>query len=82
MLSHIFYSRLDPEWPASLSPRIARGLLRKRLGFNGIVITDDLEMGAVTRHCAFKTAVRQALRADIDTVLICRSAEKLTRRTR
>ncbi len=77
MLSHIFYSRLDPEWPASLSPRIARGLLRKRLGFNGIVVTDDLEMGAVTRHCDFKTAVRQALRADVDTVLICRSADKL-----
>jgi beta-N-acetylhexosaminidase len=78
MLSHILYSRLDPEWPASLSPHIARGLLRRRLGFKGIVITDDLEMGAVTRHCGFKTAVRQALRADIDTVLICRSAEKLT----
>lgn len=78
MLSHIFYTRLDPEWPASLSPRIARGLLRKRLGFNGIVITDDLEMGAVARHFTFKTAVRQALRADIDTVLICRSAERLT----
>jgi beta-N-acetylhexosaminidase len=77
MLSHIFYTGLDPEWPASLSPRIARGLLRKRLGFNGIVLTDDLEMGAVTRHCDFKTAVRQALRADVDTVLICRSAEKL-----
>jgi beta-N-acetylhexosaminidase len=86
MLSHILYSRLDPEWPASLSPRIARGLLRKRLGFEGIVVTDDLEMGAVTRHCAFKTAVRQALRADIDALLICRSAEKLaeahTRMTR
>jgi beta-glucosidase-like glycosyl hydrolase len=35
-------------------------------------------MGAVARHFTFKTAVRQSLRADIDTVLICRSAERLT----
>lgn len=77
MLSHILYSRLDPEWPASLSPRIARGLLRKRLRFKGIVITDDLEMGAITRHCEFPSAIRQVLRADIDVALICRSAEKV-----
>jgi beta-N-acetylhexosaminidase len=77
MLSHIIYNRLDPDWPASLSPRIVRGLLRNRLGFNGLTLTDDLEMGAVTRHCAFKIAIRQALRADIDTVLICHRAEKI-----
>jgi len=77
MLSHILYTRLDHKWPASLSPRIARDLLRKRLGFNGIVMTDDLEMGAVERHYGFDAAVRQVLKADIDVVLICRSREKL-----
>jgi len=77
MLSHILYSRLDPEWPASLSARIARGLLRWRLGFKGLVITDDLEMGAITRHYGFTSAIRQVLRADIDTALICHSAEKV-----
>lgn len=77
MLSHILYSRLDPEWPASLSVRIARDLLRRRLGFKGIVITDDLEMGAITRHYGFTSAIRQLLRADVDIALICRSAEKV-----
>jgi len=77
MLSHILYRRLDPQWPASLSARIARGLLRNRLGFRGIVITDDLEMGAITRHYGFTSAIRQVLRADIDTALICHSAEKV-----
>ena len=77
MLSHILYSRLDPEWPASLSVRIARGLLRRRLGFKGLVITDDLEMGAIIRHYGFTSAIRQVLRADIDTALICHSAEKV-----
>ncbi len=57
--------------------RVARGLLRKRMGFRGIVITDDLEMGAIIRHYGFTSAIRQVLRADIDTALICHSAEKV-----
>jgi beta-N-acetylhexosaminidase len=77
MLSHILYRRLDPEWPASLSKVIARELLRKRMGFRGVVLTDDLEMGAITRHYGFPAAIHRVLQADIDLALICRSAEKL-----
>jgi beta-N-acetylhexosaminidase len=77
MLSHILYRSLDPRWPASLSKTIAHNLLRKRMGFKGVVLTDDLEMGAITRHYGFNAAIRQVLRADIDVALICRSAEKL-----
>lgn len=79
MLSHILYPRLDPQWPASLSAVIVRDLLRRRMGFQGVVLTDDLEMGAITRHYGFGAAVRQILRADIDVALICRSARKLRR---
>ncbi|MBT8372779.1 MAG: beta-N-acetylhexosaminidase, partial [Deltaproteobacteria bacterium] len=43
MLSHIFYSKLDRQWPASLSIRIAKDLLRKQMGFDGLVMTDDLD---------------------------------------
>jgi beta-N-acetylhexosaminidase len=77
MLSHIVYRQLDSDWPASLSRRIVRDLLRKRLGFEGITLSDDLEMGAISRCCAFTTAIRQTLRADIDMILICHSAEKI-----
>jgi beta-N-acetylhexosaminidase len=77
MLSHTLYRQLDPQWPASLSKSIARDLLRKRMGFKGVVLTDDLEMGAITRHYGLNAAIRQVLRADIDVALICRSAEKL-----
>jgi len=77
MLSHTLYRQLDPQWPASLSKSIARDLLRKRMGFKGVVLTDDLEMGAITRHYGLNAAIRQLLRADIDVALICRSAEKL-----
>jgi beta-N-acetylhexosaminidase len=71
MLSHIFYSQLDPQWPASLSLQIAKNLLRKQMQFNGLVLTDDLDMGAITKHYDIQTAVHQILAADIDLTLIC-----------
>ncbi len=71
MLSHILYEKLDPLWPASLSVRIARDLLRVRMEYTGLVMTDDLDMGAITRHYALETAVDQALSSEIDQLLIC-----------
>jgi len=71
MLSHIFYSQLDPQWPASLSLQIAKNLLRKQMQFDGLVLTDDLDMGAITKHYDIQTAVHQILAADIDLTLIC-----------
>ena len=71
MLSHIFYPKLDPQWPASLSNRIANDLLRKRMGFDGLVMTDDLDMGAITNHFDIQTSILQILAADIDLALIC-----------
>jgi beta-N-acetylhexosaminidase len=77
MLSHIVYRCLDSKWPASLSERIARELLRRRLGFDGIVMTDDLDMGAIAKHFDIQTAVEQVLLADVDIALICHSREKM-----
>lgn len=71
MLSHIFYPKLDDQWPASLSARIARDLLRRRMGYDGLVMTDDLDMGAITKHYDIQTAIQQILAADIDQALIC-----------
>ena len=71
MLSHIFYKKLDPQWPASLSCQIAKVLLRKRMGFDGIVITDDLDMGAIAKHFDIQISIRQILAAEIDLALIC-----------
>ena len=71
MLSHIFYSKLDPQWPASLSPSIANNLLRQQMGFKGLVLTDDLDMGAIAKHYDIQTAIHQILAADIDLSLIC-----------
>jgi len=71
MLSHVIYTKIDPRWPASLSQRIALKLLRKRMRFSGISMTDDLDMGAINNHFDIKTAIRQILQADIDMTLIC-----------
>jgi len=71
MLSHILYQKIDPVWPASLSKRIANDLLRRQLGYTGITLTDDLDMGAVANHYDIKTIAQQILAADIDIALIC-----------
>ena len=71
MFSHIRYPSLDPTWPASLSPAIADRLLRRRLGYGGVTMTDDLDMGAIGRHIDLPAAVSQILTAGIDLALIC-----------
>lgn len=77
MLSHILYLRIDPMWPASLSSSIASEWLRKDLGFAGIVMTDDLDMGAIARHYTLETAVERASDADIDMILLCHWGPKI-----
>ena len=71
MLSHIRYTGIDPVWPASLSPAITADLLRRKMGFNGVVMTDDLDMGAIKPSHDIDTAIGQILSADVDIALIC-----------
>jgi beta-N-acetylhexosaminidase len=71
MLSHIRYTQIDPQWPASLSPQISARMLRNRMGFNGVILTDDLDMGAIKNHYDIQTAIDQILTADADIALIC-----------
>ncbi len=70
MTSHICYPALDPEFPATLSPRILTGLLRETLGFDGVILTDSMNMGAMRRHFDPVTAAVQALRAGADLVML------------
>lgn len=77
MLSHIIYEGIDPKWPASLSRRITADLLRSQLQFEGVVLTDDLDMGAIENHFDIRTVVDRLMIADIDIALICHSMEKM-----
>ncbi len=77
MLSHVRYIGIDPDWPASLSKTIADDLLRKEMGYDGVVMTDDLDMGAIEKHYDLKTAIQQILSADIDMPLICHAGPNI-----
>jgi beta-N-acetylhexosaminidase len=77
MLSHILYTRIDPQWPASLSPVIARDLLRKKMAYQGVTLTDDLDMGAIVRHFDIRTVIRQVVAAEVDIALICHKGPRI-----
>lgn len=71
LVSHLNYPALDEQYPASLSSKIMTDLLRNELGYKGIIITDDMEMGAVANHNDFKTVGVRAVQAGADIVLVC-----------
>lgn len=72
MSSHAVYPALDPDFPATLSKKILTDLLRERLGFGGLAITDDLEMGAIAGRWGVDEAATMAFEAGADILLICR----------
>jgi beta-N-acetylhexosaminidase len=72
MVGHAWYPSLDPEQgPASLSGRIVSELLRKELGFQGLIMTDDLDMGAILNQFDLAETVRRAVFAGQDLLMIC-----------
>ena len=77
MSSHAVYTALDPGIPATLSRRIMTELLRNKMGFGGLIISDDLEMGAIARERGLPQGAADAFEAGIDLLLICSSQEDL-----
>ncbi len=76
MIGHIAISGLDDvNRPASLSPAIIRDLLRDDLGFDGLVMTDDLDMGAILNHYGFDETMRLGIAAGNDLLMICHRIE-------
>jgi len=68
MTAHVFNADLDAEHPATLSPPTVTDMLRQELGYDGVVISDDMQMGAITKHYGFERAVRRAIEAGIDII--------------
>jgi beta-N-acetylhexosaminidase len=79
MISHVHYPALDRELPASLSRQVVSQLLRSELGYEGYVLTDDLEMGAIENHYEIEKAAYLAFQAGADGLLICHDPEKIER---
>lgn len=74
MVGHLI-NRNYSELPASLAPEWIDGVLRSDLGFSGVVITDDLEMGAIRQHFDLKETVTRAVRAGVDVLLFSNTAK-------
>lgn len=75
MTSHAIYPALDPGIPATLSERILTGLLRGSLNFNGLIMTDDLEMGAISKKWGVAEGAAASFEAGADILLICGDQE-------
>jgi len=70
MTAHTFNISLDREYPATLSKNTINGLLRKQLGYDGVVVSDDLYMGAIIQHYSYETALEKAINAGVDLLIV------------
>ena len=71
LVSHLKYPAYDADNPASLSKAVQTDLLRGELGYRGIIVTDDMEMGAVAKYASFRDVGVRAVQAGADIVLVC-----------
>jgi beta-N-acetylhexosaminidase len=70
MVAHVFNKKLDSKYPASLSFKTITKLLRWKLGYHGVVITDDLQMGAISKKYGLKNRLDLAINAGNDILLV------------
>lgn len=70
MTAHIYNADWDPQFPATLSPQVIQGMLRETLQFDGPVVSDDIQMGAITDQYSLKKSIELAVKAGVDIVTI------------
>ncbi|MFO7982521.1 MAG: glycoside hydrolase family 3 protein [Desulfuromonadales bacterium] len=75
MTAHVFNARLDQDYPATLSRKVVTGILRGKLGFEGVVISDDMQMGAIADHYGLETAILRAIEAGVDILVFGNNLE-------
>lgn len=78
MSAHVFNAKLDSKYPATLSYKITTELLRKKMGYKGVVISDDMQMGALSQHYSLDERVRLAINAGVDILLFGNQLEHNT----
>lgn len=80
MSTHITFPALEPTpgLPATLSENVLTGLLRNQLNYDGVIITDDMEMGAIAENFGTSEAAVRAIKAGADVVLVCHSLDRQT----
>lgn len=71
MVSNVTFPALDAQWPACLSANVMTDLLRNTYQYQGLILSDDMEMGAIAKHYAFSDMGVMAVKAGADIVLVC-----------
>lgn len=74
MVAHVVNRSLGDTLPASLSPKVVKGLLRDKMGYKGVIATDDMGMGAIARQYGFEQALRMAIQAGCDLLCLCNNS--------
>jgi beta-N-acetylhexosaminidase len=75
MTAHVIFAAVDPKHPATMSRAVVTGILREKLGYDGLVVTDDVEMKAIADNYGVEEAVLLGLNAGVDHFLCCHTAE-------
>jgi len=70
MTAHIMNTNIDPTYPATLSPLFIKKILREQLGFKGVVVSDDMQMGAIVDNYGFDEAIIKAINAGCDMLIL------------
>ena len=73
MVGHVLYPHLDTQYPASLSKQIISNILKKELNFNGIIFSDDINMGAIKNAFSLEDAWKKSIIAGVDQVILIAS---------
>jgi beta-N-acetylhexosaminidase len=74
MTAHVFNADFDADDPATLSSKTLDGLIRGKLAYDGVVISDDMQMGAIVDHYGFETAVQKAIEAGVDILVFANNS--------
>ena len=75
MVGHILLPKIDNKYPSSMSYEIVTNILRKDLGFNGLIVSDDMTMGAITENYSIEEAAVKSINAGVDLLLVCQKYE-------
>ena len=76
MSAHVLFEAVDPLVPATLSPNVLQGILREEIGFQGVVVSDDLEMEAIMGRMSSGEAATRAIEAGVDLLLCCHREDR------
>ncbi|MBX5481384.1 MAG: beta-N-acetylhexosaminidase [Myxococcaceae bacterium] len=76
MTAHVLFEAIDPDVPATMSRSVLDGVLRRELGFDGVLVSDDLEMKAIADHYGVAEAAVQGAAAGVDLFLVCHHASE------